>query len=161
MVRSIRYCSFVVRADGRVLCQRTRHSDVAVAGHSDFRHQQRRHRVLGDGGGRDAGARRARAVVAGCRNLPHTWYYDQSLHNETDVTVELVERENFFDRRFTSRNTEKINIGKYDTVILHTRWCSGHPTFHYAQTRFKGRDNNGENIVLNGPWVRLFAPGTR
>ena len=99
--------------------------------------------------------------LAGCRSNPYTWYYDQLLHNETDVTVELMERENFFDGRFTSRNTERINIGKYDTVILHTRWCSGVPTFHYAQTRFKGRDNTGEQVVLNGPWVRLFAPGTR
>lgn len=99
--------------------------------------------------------------VPGCRSNPYTWYYDQLLHNETDVTVELMERENFFDGRFISRNTQRINIGKYDTVILHTRWCSGVPTFHYAQTRFKGRDNNGEQVNLNGPWVRLFAPGTR
>ena len=99
--------------------------------------------------------------VAGCRSNPYTWYYDQLLHNETDVTVELLERENFFDGRFTSKNTERINIAKYDTVILHTRWCSGVPTFHYAQTRFKGRDNTGEQVNLNGPWVRLFAPGTR
>ena len=99
--------------------------------------------------------------VAGCRSNPYTWYYDQLLHNETDVTVELMERENFFDGRFTSRNTQRINVGKYDTVLLHTRWCSGVPTFHYAQTRFKGRDNNGEQVTLNGPWVRLFAPGTR
>ena len=99
--------------------------------------------------------------VAGCRSNPYTWYYKQLLHNETDVTVELMERENFFDGRFVSRNTERINIGKYDTVVINTRWCSGVPTFHYAQTRFKGRDNTGEQVILNMPYARLFAPGTR
>ena len=99
--------------------------------------------------------------VAGCRSNPYTWYYKQLLHNETDVTVELLERENFFDGRFVSRNTERLNIGKYDTVVINTRWCSGVPTFHYAQTRFKGRDNTGEQVILNMPYARLFAPGTR
>ena len=44
------------------------------------------------------------------------------------------------------------------SVTLHTRWCSGIPTPHYAQTRFKGSDANGEPVVISGPWVRLLSP---
>ncbi|MBF8299933.1 MAG: hypothetical protein HW394_303, partial [Acidobacteria bacterium] len=42
--------------------------------------------------------------------------------------------------------------------ILHTRWCSGHAKPHYAQSRFKGKDEYGEAITISGPWVRLLTP---
>ena len=93
-----------------------------------------------------------------CRDLPHTWYYDQHLHAETGIGVTFTERENFFDGRFVSRNSQTIQLQGNGTVILRTRWCSGHAKFHYAQTRFKGRDENGEPITISGPWVRLLAP---
>jgi len=43
-------------------------------------------------------------------------------------------------------------------VTLHTRWCSGYSKPHYAQTRFKGRDETGEPITISAPWVRLLTP---
>jgi len=33
------------------------------------------------------------------------------------------------------------------------------PVFHYAQTRFKGTDENGNPVVLSSQYVRLLAPG--
>ena len=96
--------------------------------------------------------------VASCRILPHTWYYDLYLHAETGVPVVFTERENFFDGRFTGRSTQTIQLAGTGTVILHVRWCSGYPKFHYTQHRFKGRDDYGEPITINSPWVRLYAP---
>ena len=98
--------------------------------------------------------------VASCRDLPHTWFYDQYIHGETGVQVVFSERENFLDGRFTSRNGQTITLGGNGTVILHTRWCSGYPKFHYAQTRFKGSDEYGEKVEISGPWVRMYAQGT-
>lgn len=96
--------------------------------------------------------------VRSCQILRHTWFYDQHLHAETGIALTITERENFFDGRFTSRNTERIRIEGNGTVILKTRWCSGYGKFHYAQTRFKGQDDNGEPFTISGPWVRLLAP---
>jgi hypothetical protein len=70
----------------------------------------------------------------------------------------LTERENFFDGRFTSKNPETIRMEGNNGAVLHTRWCSAYPKPHYAQTRFKGKDDNGEPIVLVGAWVRLLTP---
>ena len=96
--------------------------------------------------------------VAACRNLKHTWFYDQYIHGETGVAVTFPERENFFDGRFTSKNGETIRLAGNGTVVLRTRWCSGYATFHYTQTRFKGKDEYGEAITISGPWARLLAP---
>lgn len=93
-----------------------------------------------------------------CRDLKYTWYYDQYIHGETGVPVTFTERENFFDGRFVNKNTQTIRLEGNGTVVLRTRWCSGHPIFHYAQTRFKGKDENGEPITISGPWVRLLKP---
>lgn len=96
--------------------------------------------------------------IFGCRDLKYTWYYDQYLHAETGVPVTFTERENFFDARFVSRSTETIQLAGNGTVILHTRWCSGHAKPHYAQSRFKGKDEYGEPVAISGPWVRLLTP---
>jgi hypothetical protein len=95
-----------------------------------------------------------------CRsNLPrYTWYYDQRISTDTGVPVTITERENFFDGRFVSRNTQTIVIPGNNGVILHTRWCSGVNAFHYAQTRFKAHAEGGEQFTLSGPWVRLYKP---
>ena len=95
--------------------------------------------------------------VASCRILPHTWFYDVYLHGETGVTVTFSERENFFDGRFTSRSGQTITLGPNGTVVLHVRWCSGYPKFHYTQHRFKGKDEYGEAVTISSPWVRLYA----
>jgi len=44
----------------------------------------------------------------------------------------------------SSTNPEVINIRGNGTVTLHTRCASGYSKPHYAQTRFKGRDETGE-----------------
>jgi hypothetical protein len=96
--------------------------------------------------------------IFSCRDSRYTWYYDQYLHAETGIAITFTERENFFDARFVSKSTETIQLSGNGTVILHTRWCSGHAIPHYAQTRFKGKDELGEPITISGPWVRLLAP---
>ena len=97
-----------------------------------------------------------------CRDNRYTWYYDQHLVSETGVPVTFTERENFFDGRFVGKNTEQIRLGGNGTpnkaAVLHTRWCSAIARPHYAQTRFKGVSDDGEVIVVNGPWVRLLMP---
>jgi hypothetical protein len=96
--------------------------------------------------------------LAGCRDLKYTWYYDQIVHNQSGVPVTFTERENFFDARFVSLSTETIELAGNGTAILHTRWCSGHAKPHYTQSRFKGRDRDGQAVTVSGPWVRLLSP---
>ena len=96
--------------------------------------------------------------VTACRNLKHTWYYDQIVHAETGIGLTIQERENFFDGRFVSKNTQKISIAGNGTAVLKTRWCSGYGIFHYTQTRFKMTDDEGAQFTVSGPWVRLQAP---
>ena len=98
------------------------------------------------------------APVASCGNLRYTWFYDQHLNAETDTAVTINERENFFDGRFVNKNNETLRLIVHKPVILHTRWCSGYAIPHYTQTRFKGRDDSGEPVVISGPWVRLLTP---
>jgi hypothetical protein len=95
--------------------------------------------------------------VAGCRILAHTWFYTQIVHNTTGKEVTLNLRENFFDGRFTSKNEALINLERNGTARIETRWCSGYPTQHYAQTRYSGRTSDGEKITISGPWVVLHA----
>lgn len=97
-------------------------------------------------------------AISACRDLKYTWYYDQILHNQSGTPVEFTERENFFDARFVSRSTETISLAGNGTAILHTRWCSGHAKPHYAQSRFKGKDRDGAEVIVSGPWVRLLSP---
>lgn len=96
--------------------------------------------------------------TSGCRDHKYTWYYEQHLISDTGVPVYFSERENFFDGRFTSKNTETIQLGGNTSVVLHTRWCSSYARPHYTQTRFKGRDDYNEPVEISGPWVRLLAP---
>lgn len=96
--------------------------------------------------------------VAGCDNHPYTWYYSQILVNDSGLAITMTERENFFDGRYTSTNSQAITLRGNGTVTVQTRWCSGYAKPHYAQTRFKGRDENGEPVVISAPWVRLLAP---
>jgi hypothetical protein len=91
-----------------------------------------------------------------CRDNKHTWYYEQVLHNERGVKVTFTERENFFDGRFVNKVNETIELGPNGTYHLNSRWCSGYNIFHYAQTRFKGKDENGNPVVINSPWVQLM-----
>jgi hypothetical protein len=91
-------------------------------------------------------------------NHPYTWYYEQVLVNDRGLALTLNQRENFFDGRYTSTNPEVIQIRGNGTVRIQVRWCSGYAKPHYAQTRFKGRDETGEPIEFSAPWVRLLTP---
>ena len=97
--------------------------------------------------------------VAACRSLPHTWFYDMKIHGETGVRVNFSERENFFEGRFVSRSGG-FELAPNGTVILHVRWCSGYPRFHYTQHRLKGTDEYGEKVEISSPWIALYAAGT-
>ena len=99
-----------------------------------------------------------RIPIFSCRDHPYTWEYDQELITETGVTVTFGERFNFFNGRFTSKNTTRVAIRGNNSVIVHTRWCSSYPGPHYTQTRWEGADDYNEKIVLSGPWVRLITP---
>ena len=97
--------------------------------------------------------------VASCATgHPYTWYYDQVLINDSGLAITFTQRENFFDGRFTSMNPEVIPIRGNGAVTIHTRWCSGYAKPNYTQTRYTGRDENGNPVVISGPWVRLLAP---
>lgn len=91
-------------------------------------------------------------------NHPYTWYYEQVLVNDRGLALTLNQRENFFDGRYTSTNPEVIQIRGNGTVRIQVKWCSGYAKPHYAQTRFKGRDETGEPIEFSAPWVRLLTP---
>lgn len=91
-----------------------------------------------------------------CRDNPHTWYYEQTLYSNTGGhSYTFTERENFFDGRFVSRIGETLTLAPNGSVKFSSRWCSAYPEFHYAQTRFKGKDEAGNPVVVNGPIVRL------
>jgi hypothetical protein len=93
-----------------------------------------------------------------CRDLKHTWFYEQVLHSNTGAfSVTFTERENFFDGRFVNKVEESLHIPPNGTYRFNSRWCSGYPRAHTAQTRFRGKDGNGNPIVVNGPVVRLMA----
>jgi hypothetical protein len=93
-----------------------------------------------------------------CEGLPYTWYYDQELITDTGVTVVFDERHNFFDGRFSSKNTTRVQIPGNNSVVVHTRWCSAIAIPHYTQTRWIGKDDYSQPVEIEGPWVRLLTP---
>jgi len=93
--------------------------------------------------------------LASCSGLAHTWYYEQLIHAQTGIPFRLTERENYFDGRLVSRTNENIFVGGNDTARINSRWCSAFGNEHTAQHRFKGKDNDGNDIIVNGPLVRL------
>lgn len=90
-----------------------------------------------------------------CRDLPHTWYYEQVIHAQTGVPFRLTERENYFDGRLVSRMNENIYVEGNGTARINSRWCSAFGNEHTAQHRFKGKDDEGNDIIVNGPLVKL------
>ena len=99
-----------------------------------------------------------RISITSCRDHEYFWYYDQELITETGVTVVFDKRNNFFDGRFTSENKSRVSVPGNNSVIVHTRWCSSWPRPHYTQTKWFGKDDYNEEVVISGPWVRLLAP---
>jgi hypothetical protein len=99
-----------------------------------------------------------RVPTSSCRDHEYSWYYDQELITDTGVPVVFDERHNFFDGRFTSKNTARVAIPGNNSVVVHTRWCSSWPKPHYTQTRWIGKDDYNEEVIIEGPWVRLLTP---
>lgn len=96
--------------------------------------------------------------VAGCRILPHTWYYDQIVFsNVGSHTFKITQRENFFDGRYVSTVNEAFDIRENGSMRFKSRWCSGYATEHTAQTRFRGVDSDGNKVLFSGPVVRLMG----
>ncbi len=95
--------------------------------------------------------------IAACRDLPHTWFYEQLVYsNVGGNTFTITERENFFDGNYVSTIGERLEIGPNGSVRISSRWCSGNRVVHYAQTRFKGKDANGKAFTISGPVVQLL-----
>jgi hypothetical protein len=93
--------------------------------------------------------------LASCRDLPHTWYYQQLIHARSGISFRLIERENYFDGRLVSRTQENIQVSGNGTSTINSRWCSAFGMAHTAQHRFRGEDETGRDIVVNGPLVHL------
>jgi hypothetical protein len=90
-----------------------------------------------------------------CRDLGHTWYYEQIIHAPSGTGFRLTERENYFDGRLVSRTSENIVVGGNGTWTINSRWCSAFGSEHTAQHRFKGVDDEGNPIIVNGPLLTL------
>jgi hypothetical protein len=91
-----------------------------------------------------------------CRDLSHTWFYTQNLSTETGVAVTITERENFFDGIWVSTTKQTIRIEGNNGHRIESRWCSGYDKAHTAQHRYKGKDDNGDPVVLMGALIRLL-----
>jgi hypothetical protein len=90
-----------------------------------------------------------------CRDLAHTWYYDQIIHAESHISFRITERENYFDGRLVSRTPENIEVAGNGTAMISSRWCSAFGSAHTAQHRFKAKDRDGNDFVINGPLIEL------
>ena len=93
--------------------------------------------------------------LASCRDLAHTWYYDQIIHAESHISFRITERENYFDGRLVSRTPENIEVAGNGTAMITSRWCSAFGSAHTAQHRFKAKDRDGNDFVINGPLIDL------
>lgn len=118
-------------------------------------HQRVRIRILPEEPVKHSGTR---VPTFSCRDHKYSWYYDQELITDTGVTVVFDERYNFFDGRFSSKNTSRVSVPGNNSVLVHTRWCSSWPKPHYTQTRWIGKDDYNEPVEIEGPWVRLLTP---
>ena len=99
------------------------------------------------------------ADVAGCRNVPYTWYYDQVFQETGGSTVTFTQRIDLFDERETN-NISNLNIvvSANGTNSIRSRWCTSAKIQHSAQTRWIGTDAAGRSISVLGPRVILTAP---
>jgi hypothetical protein len=96
--------------------------------------------------------------AAACENYENTWFYDQVLTETAGVEVRLTSRIDMFDDK-TANTLQGLNIviPPRGTQTLRTRWCSGAPTGHTAQSSFSGTDAQGNSVTATGPVARLMA----
>lgn len=96
---------------------------------------------------------------AGCNNVKNTWYYDQVLTETGGAEVTFRNRIDTFDG-FSVNQLSGLNIvvPANGSLTLHTRWCSGTPQDHVAQSSFTGTDASGKMVTVTGPNVKLMKP---
>jgi hypothetical protein len=95
--------------------------------------------------------------AAACANYENTWFYDQVLRETAGVEVRLTSRIDVFDGQ-TANTVQGLNIviPPRGTQTLRTRWCSGAPTEHSAQSSFSGADSAGNPVTATGPVAQLM-----
>jgi len=93
-----------------------------------------------------------------CADFTNTWFYDTVLQETAGVSVTFTSRIDLFDGNVANNLTGlNIALGPHDTVVLHTRWCSGKSTAHSAQSIFGGVDANGNLVSAQGQVAQLTA----
>lgn len=93
-----------------------------------------------------------------CADFTNTWFYDTVLQETAGVNVTFTSRIDLFDGKVANNLTGlNIALGPHDTVVLHTRWCSGKSTAHSAQSIFGGVDTNGNLVSAQGQVAQLMA----
>jgi hypothetical protein len=98
--------------------------------------------------------------TAECANYANTWFYDTVLLENGGGNVTFTSRVDLFDGKTANNITGlKIVLGPHDTVVLHTRWCSGASTSHSAQSIFGGVDGNGTAVTATGQVAQLAGAG--
>ena len=95
-----------------------------------------------------------------CANYAFTWFYDTVLTETGGGNVTFSTRDDLFDGK-VANNIQglKIVLGPHDTVVLHTRWCSGASTAHSAQSNFGGVDGGGNAVTAQGQVAQLSGLG--
>jgi len=95
-----------------------------------------------------------------CANYAFTWFYDTVLTETGGGNVTFTTRVDLFDGK-VANNIQglKIVLGPHDTVVLHTRWCSGASTTHAAQSNFGGVDGSGSAVTAQGQVAQLTGLG--
>jgi len=93
-----------------------------------------------------------------CTDYTNTWFYDTVLHETAGGSVTFTTRIDLFDAKLANNLTGlNIVLGPHDTVVLHTRWCSGSPNGHSAQSIFGGTDGTGNAVSAQGQVAQLMA----
>jgi hypothetical protein len=99
--------------------------------------------------------------AAECANYANTWFYDTVLEEFAGGSATFTTRVDTFDGKVANNLTGlRIVLGPHDTVVLHTRWCSGASTTHTAQSNFGGVDGNGNAVTASGQVAQLTGTAT-
>jgi hypothetical protein len=97
----------------------------------------------------------------GCVTSKNTWFYEHVFTETSGTEVTFTGRVDSFDG-FTINTISGLSlvVPANGTLRIRSRWCSGNPVNHEAQSSFSGADARGNAITLAGPKVRLLAPGS-
>jgi hypothetical protein len=93
-----------------------------------------------------------------CAGFSNTWFYDTVLQETAGVNVTFTSRIDLFDGKVANNLSGfALVLGPHETVVLHTRWCSGTSAAHAAQSIFGGVDGNGNIVSAQGQVAQLTA----